>query len=106
METYKFDGYTMTLDATGKTDRHNHIMVKYEFINPDGVILFEGEDLGASPLHDPEGMETAKALLSFLTLKKGDTDEEYFDNYTPEQLAFSESFDCEQLQAYTWDDES
>lgn len=104
MKTYNFDGYTMTLQALNRRDRHNHIMVKYTFTTPDGETLFSGEDLGASPLHAPESLESAKALLSFLTLKPGDTDEEYFEAYTPRQMEFTQSRDIENLSLYTIDD--
>lgn len=100
MQTYKFDEYTMTLEATTKRDRTGHILVRYEFKTPQGVTLFSGENFGANPLHSPEGKESAKDLLSFLTVRKGDTDEDYFKNYTPEQLAFSNSADCEYLLSY------
>jgi hypothetical protein len=100
---HNFDGYTLEMEVTGREDRLGHELVRYEFKNPSGVILFSGEDFGASPLHDAEGIESARALLTFLTLRKGDTDEEYFENYTPEQLEFSESTDCENLQLYTLD---
>lgn len=104
MRKYKFDNYSMFLQVTDKRDSTGHIKVKYKFLTPEKVILFEGDDLGASPLHMPESKETAKALLLFLTLRKGDTDDEYFDNYTPEQLAFSESMNCENLQLYTMEE--
>ena len=32
---------------------------------------------------------TVAGLLAFLSLKPGDTDPEYFEGYTPEQLAFA-----------------
>jgi hypothetical protein len=101
---YEFDGYKMTLQELGRRDRGGHIMVRYTFENPQGVRLFEGDDLGASPLHGPESYEIAKSLLSFLTCREGDVDGEYFENYTPAQIAFRDSFDCESLQMYTVDE--
>lgn len=105
MKTHTFDGYTVTLKALNRRDRHNHIMVAYEFITPEGETLFKGEDLGASPMHAPESLDSAKALLSFLTLKPGDTDADYFDSYTLRQMEWAESWDCEQLQTYTVDED-
>lgn len=61
-------------------------------------IIFTGNDLLCSPLHDPESKETILSLMGFLTLQAGDTDSEYFDNYTGAQLAFRDSSDCELLQ--------
>ncbi len=106
MKRYDFDGYKMTLQATQKRDGCNHVMVKYSFINPNGVTIFQGDDFGASPLHSPEGRESAIALLGFLTLKKGDTDDEYFEKYTPLQMEFSESADCENLSLIVYDEEN
>jgi hypothetical protein len=83
MQTHTFDNYKMTLRDTGRTGPYGKARVAYTFENPQGVVLFEGEDLFSSPLHDPEGRESAIALLGFLTVRKGDTDEEYFDKYTP-----------------------
>jgi hypothetical protein len=59
--------------------------------------LFEGEDFCASPLHPIDSDETVEALMGFLTLRPGDTDAEYFEGYTPEQLAFCQ----EQAEALT-----
>lgn len=50
--------------------------------------LFEGADFNGSPLHADDSDETLRVLLSFLTLRPGDTDAEYFENYTSAQLAY------------------
>lgn len=41
---------------------------------------------GASPLHADDSDESLIALMNFLALKPGDTDKEYFDDYTAIQL--------------------
>lgn len=108
-EKYTFDGYTLTMEATGRLDHYGHELVRYEFITPQGVTLFSGEDFGASPLHDTTGFESAKSLLGFLTLQPGDTDEDYFKDYTTEQMNFAKSQECEFMGIYcdeefTWDE--
>lgn len=53
------------------------------------VCLFEGEDHGC-PMHtaiDSDG--AVRSIMSFLTLRPGDTDDDYFASYTPEQLAYA-----------------
>jgi hypothetical protein len=55
-------------------------------------VLFEGSDFHCSPLHAIDSNETVAALMGFLTLRKGDTDVEYFADYTPEQLGYSEEY--------------
>jgi hypothetical protein len=57
----------------------------------DGKLIFEGRDFGPSPMHAIDGIETVISLLGFLSLQKGDTDVEYFADYTKEQMEFSEN---------------
>jgi len=62
-----------------------------------GEVLFEGEDFSPGAMMALDGDKAILSLLSFLTLKLGDTDDEYFQNYSPAQLAWTESTDCEEL---------
>jgi hypothetical protein len=52
------------------------------------TVLFEGEDFGCSPCHAIDSDATMAAIMGFLTLKPGDTEREYFENYTQAQLDF------------------
>lgn len=52
------------------------------------TVLFEGEDFGCSPMHAVDSDQAIEGIMSFLTLRLGDTDREYFAQYTPEQLDF------------------
>lgn len=62
----------------------------YAFYLPDAKEpLFSGTDFGQSPMHASDSDETLRSLLGFLTLRIGDTDSDYFDDYTPEQLEWS-----------------
>ncbi len=51
-------------------------------------VLFEGEDFGCSPLDAIDSDAAVASLMSFLTLRPGDTDSEYFEAYTPEQMEY------------------
>lgn len=51
--------------------------------------IFEGSDYYPSSLHAIDSDASVAGLLSFLALKPGDTDREYFDSYTPRQLNFA-----------------
>jgi len=109
MSSYTFKAndsdYRVTLHNTYTQDKMGKWIVRYSMRRlSDGVILFAGRDLHASPLDKPTGKSAALALLSFLTLREGDTDSDYFDDYTPAQLAFRDSSDCEELQSYTCED--
>lgn len=52
------------------------------------TLLFKGEDFGCSPLHAIDSDETIVAIMGFLTLRPGDTDDEYFLDYTKKQLDY------------------
>lgn len=56
--------------------------------NDRTTTLFEGSDFSPSPFDSIDGDDTVKALMGFLTLRPGDTDAEYFENYTNTQLDF------------------
>lgn len=66
---------------------------------PVWTVLFEGEDFGCSPLHAIDSDACVAGIMGFLTLRPGDTDREYFDSYTPEQLEYcqqhAEALACE-----------
>lgn len=75
---------------TGLTDRYGKQRLAYEFSMHQGrkTVLFKGQDFYASPLKAINRDATMRAIMGFLTLQPGDTDKEFFANYTPEQLAF------------------
>lgn len=80
-------------------------MVRYSmFFN--GKLLFKGDDYRPSILHGHDSIESAMVLLGFLTCQPGDTDPGYFANYTPEQLAFAESYTAESLKCLISDFEN
>lgn len=54
------------------------------------TVIFEGADFCPSPMHSVDGDDAVNSLMTFLTLRNGDTEAEYFDKYTPAQLEFSE----------------
>ena len=72
------------------------IYIAYEMYN-DGKLLFSGSDYSPSPLISWDSLESALGLLGFLTLRPGDTDDEYFQNYTDLQKEWANSFECENL---------
>jgi len=91
------NGYRLELYDTFQR-RHGKDILAYEFYYRD-VLVFEGSDFGCAPMHAIDSDRTIGALLSFLSLKPGDTDAEYFESYTPEQMAFAEA-EGENLSCY------
>lgn len=98
-------GHVLRTFDTGRT-RDGRTCIGYVFEDPAGRVLFEGDDFRPSPLHADDSDETLRALLGFLLLRPDDTDREYFEGYTPAQLAFAVSDTCELLQFIYSDDPS
>jgi hypothetical protein len=96
--------FTLNTWDTGRTDSYGKSILRYQFQDGKGNLLFEGEDFACSPMHAIDSDESVRALLSFLVLRPGDTDEEYFENYTQEQMDFANEHG-EILSMYT-DDEN
>jgi hypothetical protein len=89
-------GCTLEVWDTGTT-RRGKSALQYAFRDAAGAILFAGDDYGCSPMHAIDSDAALLALLGFLTLKPGDTDSDYFEGYTPAQMAWAQSSECENL---------
>lgn len=86
--------FTLIMWATDRTDSRGQTRIGYELRQHEHgrtAVLFTGEDFAGSPLHADDSDSTVAALLGFLTLRPGDTDREYFDDYTPEQRAYCDA---------------
>jgi hypothetical protein len=93
--------FTLTLYDTHRRDARGQTNLGYKLARREAgksEMLFEGEDFSGSPMHADDSDETVMSLLSFLTLKPGDTDADYFENYTPRQLKWAESGEAEALE--------
>jgi hypothetical protein len=96
IRVWRRDGFTLKLWDTHRVDGYRKTILAYKLFD-QGRLIFKGEDFHCSPLHAIDSLETVEALLAFLTLRPGDTDPEYFANYTPQQLAWSRGSRCEVL---------
>jgi len=98
------DGYRLMTWETGRRYSTGQEKIGYAFWEP-GIEepLFIGEDYGCSPCDCVDSNECLRGIMSFLTLRKGDTDKEYFDNYTERQLAWSEEH-AEEMSIWGIDD--
>lgn len=103
-------GYRLDMWDTGQRDWRGQTLIGNRFWRGQTLIgyrfwrvgqsrtpLFEGEDFAGSPLHSDDSDQTVALLLMFLVLRPGDTEREYFDRYTAEQMAWAESHECEAL---------
>ena len=94
--TWTEEGFTLTLWDTQNTDRMGKSVLAYNLTDSDWnddpigsygkYPIFVGSDFSCSPLHAVDSDETVKSLLEFLSLRKGDVDSEYFENYTERQV--------------------
>jgi hypothetical protein len=91
MRKYTFEDYTLTLEWAGVGDYGKSKVAYWLEKAGEDVPIFEGSDLQVPYSDDPEGPRSAAALLGFLTLQRGDVEDEYFDDYTPRQLEFRDN---------------
>jgi len=93
------DGRTFELRTwdTGRTDWRGQTVIAFRFGVVDEPPIFEGADFAGSPLTADDSDQCLATLLTFLTLRPGDTDRDYFDDYTPEQLDWTQDYACESL---------
>lgn len=96
-------GYRLQVWDTGnvKADFFTRHYLSYAFFAPGSdKPLFEGDDFSPSPMTVIDSDEALRCLIGFLTLRLGDTDKEYFKDYTDEQLEFAQGNDIEELQMF------
>jgi hypothetical protein len=95
----KGDGpsFTLRLYSTGLTGEYGKNRIAYRLISSETGVLFDGDDLQCHSYADEN--ETVECIMTFLTLQPGDTDPEYFKDYTDAQREFAaqhaEALGCE-----------
>ena len=101
----KVGKYKLLLWDTGRHRQPNHSALGYAFYELPEVPLFIGEDFGCPSNTPIDSDECLRSLLGFLTLRPGDTDPEYFEEYSPDQLDFCAT-EAEELAYLYADDEA
>jgi hypothetical protein len=82
--------FALTVWDTFRTDQMGKSVLGYR-LTMRGAVVFQGEDFACSPCVAIDSDECIGALMSFLTLRPGDTDGDYFASYTESQLEFCSS---------------
>lgn len=98
------DGYRLQMWDTYKNDRLGKSIIFYRFTTPDSAVLFEGEDFAVPSCTAIDSDDAVRSLVGFLTLRPGDTDKEYFEGYTPDQLDWAET-EAEELSLWALEPE-
>jgi hypothetical protein len=93
---------SVSLYTTPESDGMGRSRLAY-VLKWDGKTVFEGDDYFPAPSVAIDSLDAIATLLGWLTLQKGDTDSEYFENYTPLQWEWTDSRACE--IAKLWADE-
>lgn len=94
-------GHTLVITPAGG-DGFGRERWRYE-LYADGSLIFDAADL-SSPSGASED-EVAHSALTFLTLRPGDVEAEYFDDYTPIQCAWRDMY-AEDLSLVLYEYES
>ncbi|GIH99179.1 hypothetical protein [Planobispora takensis] len=101
---WPIDGeHTLEICPAGRTDEQR-IRWSYRLTRGKRTI-FAGKDICSGMRAEPTTRElgsAARTVLSYLTLRPGDTDAEYFDGYTATQMAWAEAY-AEELSAFAMD---
>ncbi len=93
LNTWSRHGFTLHLYDTHQVDRYGKSILAFELLDDQHgpEPMFRGADFHCSPMHAIDSNTTAASLLSFLSLRLGDTDREYFDSYSPRQLEWCQT---------------
>lgn len=94
----EIEGHRLLLWWTPGRAATGQQLLGYAF-TPKGAAepLFVGDDYGCSPMHAEDSNDAVLCILSFLALRPGDTDSEYFDWYSPAQRDWTGTSACEAL---------
>ena len=83
----RLEGYSLTL-----YERASAFRARYDAILKRGrKVIGIWRDFKPGMYHAVDSRESWEAIWSFVTLRQGDTDREYFDTYTDEMLAFRDN---------------
>jgi hypothetical protein len=96
------EDHRLILWETGRRDSMGRTYLAYRLLDATGRTIFEGQDFSPGMATCIDSDDAVRGILGFLTLKDGDTDSEYFDSYTPEQLAWRDEH-AERLYLYGLD---
>ena len=101
VRTWHLDDFELRLYDIYEVDRLGKDLLAYELFDRrhDPSQIFAGEDFAVSPLDPIDSDAVAAAVLSFLSLRPGDVEPEYFDSYTPAQLEWR---DCRAEDLSLW----
>jgi hypothetical protein len=105
VRVWRQDGFTLELWDTHRptgTGRLAHTLLAYRLSDRSRVI-FQGDSFTPPLGVCIDSDECVAACLFWFTLKPGDTDEEFFEGYTPQQRKWIESGRVDDLSSIAWE---
>jgi hypothetical protein len=86
-------GHVLIHAFEGRVMSPNHTRVDVE-VSLNREVIFDRGTLycGIPAQHSLDGVHARENVLSLVAMKPGDTDDEYFENYSTDQLEFADRF--------------
>jgi len=103
LRAVQFDtGHKLFVWRTNKRREHygygpKSFYLGYRFVAPDGSILFSGDTYHPGAMKDPLGDESLLGIVQSLCMSPEEHEDEFFTDYTPEQLEWTRSPAREQI---------
>lgn len=89
--SFNLGGKTCVVDAFEGKTRGVHTQLDVKVVLGEDVVFERGELWCATP-HSIDGASARALVLDTISMKPGDTDADFFLDYTEEQLSFVQSF--------------
>lgn len=80
--------FRLSMYDTHVTDDAGRTRIHY-ILSANGYVIFDNDDFYCSLVHAIDSDATVASLMTFLTLRPGDTDASYFDGYDSSQHYFA-----------------
>lgn len=87
--------FTLHLWDTHQRDEYGKFVLAYQLLMHESgktTVIFEGADYCCASGFTVDSNVAVEGIMGFLTLRPGDTDDEYFENYTQIQKDFCENY--------------
>jgi hypothetical protein len=105
VRTFRKFGVTLRLYEMAYSLSEGKTRCAYE-LKHGRKVIFEGKEFYTGAGFTADSMRSVECLLGFLTLQIGDTDREYFDNYTKAQFEFINSDTADNLRLWLYEREN
>lgn len=96
-------GFTLMTWDTHRTDHMGKSTLGYNLSDRGGETIFEGEDFHCGMGTAIDSDSTLRSIMTFLTCRPGDVEQDYFKDYDGKQIAWRDEF-AEEMSLWALDD--